>query len=703
MLWHLTMLRDVERKFVLTQSLMLVFFAWGVGFLYLVSTVLFNPVQLHWEMFCFAWEAIAFGVPLIVFRPMFRPIERYARQLEGGSGITAEQAAVYHQKILAYPFKVAVEVFLSNIAAYILGVMQVRYFARLPWDGVVVTLICGVTSGLLWAVLEYFLLEHDLRPLTGLAFSASRHLPASRERVSLRVKIFLCSLSLVVASLGFSGVVAYTRAARSLEEEIGMRVSNRMHELANLLGTLPPSESGGLSDSWWMLAADFPISPRGYFRIIDASGKVMATHPKRAELGITRLQDEDVLPAVYTKVLTDAEGRITDRVDSSKIVTFVSVPGTRWKIVAVVPVRDFSPQLDQLLYSGLAGMGFALLLSLGIGFLCARGITTSLAEVTKAARAVAEKRDLRQRVKFLTNDEVGVLAHAFNQMAEGLQTYAEGLEHVVAERTEQLQHRTTQLEAKNGELSDFLYIASHDLRAPLINLAGFSQALQDSVATLDGLLSHSNGTFPAGAAAQWPQLKEDIVESLDFILRSTAKMDVLVNALLDLSRIDTRPHAQQAIDTRRVVEEIVGTFRFQIDERKISLVLGSLPVVMGDPVRLNQVFSNLIDNAIKYMPKTGDARIEVGCEEAGDAYRFFVRDSGRGIRAEDHDKVFRLFTRLSANGVPGEGVGLAAVRKIIEKHGGQIGLTSELGMGSTFWFTLPRNAQAQSHTTPAAL
>jgi len=686
-------LRDVEKKFVVIQLVLLGLFAWGLGFVFVVSTPLFNPVQRKWALFCFAWEGLAFAVPLTVFRPMFQPIRRYVSQLEAGGALSPEQVARYHRKLLAYPFKVSLVVMAGSIVAYGLGVAQIRYFARLPWEAVVVTFICGLTSGLLWGVLEYFLLEYYLRPLTTLAVSASPTLPPPAEQVSLKVKIFACSVALVVASLSFFAVEAYTRAEHVLEEEIGAGVTSSMRELANLMGALPRQETGGISDAWRWLAAEFPVSPQGYFHLVDRAGRIVATHPAGGDAGIQELREENLLSEVWTRILTESEGYVTDRVDRNKIISFVGIPGTRLKIVAFVPMRDFSPQLDQLLYSGLAAMAFALALALGIGFLCARSITTSIGAVTRTAQAVAEEHDLTRRVCFLTNDEVGVLAHAFNRMAEGLQTYSEGLERLVADRTQQLEQRGEQLEATNRELSDFLYIASHDLRSPLINLAGFSRSLQDSIGALDAVM-RDHGAAPANgnghAALQWPALREEIGESLGFILRSVAKMDVLVNALLDLSRIESRPHIQQPIDTAKVVEEIFGAFHYQITEKKITATTGQLPVVRGDPVRINQVFSNLIDNAIKYMLPHAGARIDVGCERCDGEYRFFVRDTGPGIRPEDRDKVFRLFMRLGGNGVAGDGVGLAAVRKIVEKHGGKLWVDSEVGKGSTFWFTLPR-------------
>ncbi len=264
---------------------------------------------------------------------------------------------------------------------------------------------------------------------------------------------------------------------------------------------------------------------------------------------------------------------------------------------------------------------------------------------------------------------------------------------LLTERSREVEVRSEQLEAKNLELSDFLYVVSHDLRAPLINLEGFSRALQDNLSTLDGLMQMCDGNGAGIRAAQqaWPPLRAEITEALDFILRSVAKMDFLVKGLLELSRIDTRPNQPQAVELNAIVGDILGAMQYNINARGIEVTVEPLPTVVGDAVRLSQLFSNLIDNAIKYMKPRGEARIHIGCQECDDGYRFFVRDTGLGIRAEDHAKIFRLFTRLCNSGVPGEGIGLTAVKKIVEKHKGRIWVESELGQGSTFWFTLPRS------------
>ncbi len=253
----------------------------------------------------------------------------------------------------------------------------------------------------------------------------------------------------------------------------------------------------------------------------------------------------------------------------------------------------------------------------------------------------------------------------------------------------QLERRTEQLQAKNTELNDFLYVVSHDLRAPLINLEGFSRALEDSLRTLKARIAAA-----AQAPSGWDELEPEIDESLDFILRSVGKMDFLVRGLLELSRIDNRPAVAQSVDLAQQVDDVVTSLRHSIDTRGIAVQVDPLPPITGDPLRIHQVFGNLIDNAVKYMRADGEKRIHVGVETRDGAACYFVRDTGIGIRPADHAKVFRLFSRVGDHGVAGDGLGLTAVKKIIDKHGGKIWLDSSLGRGSTFWFTLPGDAGA---------
>jgi signal transduction histidine kinase len=242
-----------------------------------------------------------------------------------------------------------------------------------------------------------------------------------------------------------------------------------------------------------------------------------------------------------------------------------------------------------------------------------------------------------------------------------------------------LAEKSAQIESLNREIEDLLYVASHDLRAPLINVQGFSRELQMG---LDHVRSR-NGKSPELNAAL-----ADIDESLQFILTAVTRMDGLISSLLNVSRIATRTNATEQVDLNSVVEKLVDSFHYQLSEKGIELDVERLPIVTGDAVRLGQLFGNLIDNAIKYMGDSTERRIAVGVRGDNGERRFFVQDTGQGIPNDEREQVFRLFRRLANGDCPGEGIGLTMVRKIVEKHHGRIWIDSTPGAGATFWFTL---------------
>ncbi len=266
----------------------------------------------------------------------------------------------------------------------------------------------------------------------------------------------------------------------------------------------------------------------------------------------------------------------------------------------------------------------------------------------------------------------------------------------LAERSLRLQEvnatltlRSEQLRSANGALEELIYVASHDLRSPLINLGGFACELTDAVERLRGQL---NGTSQ--------DTLDDVDEAAGIIRNSATRLDALVQGLLDVSRCGTRPIVFDRVDVQALVQTILDAQRFVISSAAVDVQVGALPVVTADPMGLSQVFANLIDNAIKYMGGSAVRRLEIGYRE-GALHRFFVRDSGPGIGAADQDKIFRLFQRGSRPpAAPGEGIGLAVVRKIVERHGGSVEVESEAGNGATFWITLPFEPPPQVEEVP---
>jgi PAS domain S-box-containing protein len=245
-----------------------------------------------------------------------------------------------------------------------------------------------------------------------------------------------------------------------------------------------------------------------------------------------------------------------------------------------------------------------------------------------------------------------------------------------------------QLAEKNHELSTMLYATSHDLRSPLLNVQGFANELQR---TCRKLMDAAAGCHPPLPGSILSLLNADIPECLHYITSGVTKMDRLLSGLLQLSRLGQVTLRIMPVDLNQVVAEVVRTADFQIKSAGAEVRVGPLPTCLGDQVQLNQVFSNLVDNAIKYLDpdrRPGLIRIE-GRQESGHVL-CSVSGNGIGIRAEHHESIFGVFQRLNTKrGVSGDGLGLATVRRIMERHSGRIWVESQPGAGTTFHLLLP--------------
>ncbi len=241
----------------------------------------------------------------------------------------------------------------------------------------------------------------------------------------------------------------------------------------------------------------------------------------------------------------------------------------------------------------------------------------------------------------------------------------------------------------NKELESIVYVASHDLRSPLVNLQGFSRQMADSVARLNELLS--NGALREELRDEvGPLLREEIPEALGYIDSSTRKMDRLIKGLLRLSRLGRSILHPTVVDMNALMSEVVGAMQFVINEREVAVKVELLPPCHMDADQLSQVCSNLLDNAIKYRSPDRPAEVVVSGRELEGMVEYTFSDNGIGI-AENHlGVIFEVFHRLNPkDGVDGDGLGLAAVRRILELNGGDIRVESERGKGSRFIVTVP--------------
>jgi signal transduction histidine kinase len=270
--------------------------------------------------------------------------------------------------------------------------------------------------------------------------------------------------------------------------------------------------------------------------------------------------------------------------------------------------------------------------------------------------------------------------------------------------------RTADLREANNEVQRFAHIVSHDLRSPLVNIMGFTSELEElrgDIFTRIAALRHSAAASPPPAIAVDGepalegadlQLSKDFSEALGFIKSSIGKMDRLITAILSLTREGRRQFDPVKIDTSELIETVVATLAHQAAEADASIRIAALPHIVSDRLALEQIFSNLIDNAIKYLKPGIPGEITVnGRTKLGFAI-FEVADNGRGIDPKDHERIFDLFRRAGAQDRPGQGIGLAHVRALVRRLGGTMSVSSELNSGSTFAITLPINWTATNRT-----
>lgn len=272
------------------------------------------------------------------------------------------------------------------------------------------------------------------------------------------------------------------------------------------------------------------------------------------------------------------------------------------------------------------------------------------------------------------------------------------LDMVNAGLEEEVRERTSDLVRANEEIQRFAYIVSHDLRAPLVNVMGYTSELEQVGLTLDSHLKTLEEQQPELVDEETVRaVREDVPEAVGFIRASTAKMDGLIKAILQLSREGRRPLTVEPLNMTAVVQGLIDAVAHPIMESGGEASVAPLPDIASDRLSIEQIFGNLIDNAAKYQHPERPLLLTVkGREVEGGWVEFEISDNGRGVAAKDHERIFELFRRSGKQDKPGEGLGLAFVRSAVRRLGGSIRLDSDLGEGATFILRFPRQLNVRA-------
>jgi PAS domain S-box-containing protein len=378
---------------------------------------------------------------------------------------------------------------------------------------------------------------------------------------------------------------------------------------------------------------------------------------KEAEEERSRLVLDAALDAVITM---DAEGAITAWNSQAEAVFGWPARAVLGKSLAetIVPARYREAHLQGLRHYLATGEGPYLNRRFALSALDRTGrefpVELSISPVRSGGTVFFSGflRDITERTR---------LEEERTNLYEELRREAAALERRVAERT-------TELQAANAELEAFSYSVSHDLRAPLRAIDGFSRIL------LDEFASH------IGAEEE---------RYLELVRKNARDMGVLIDGLLAFSRLGQQQLSSRAVDTEELVREVIAELEAERAGRVVEISVGHLPAVQADPTLLRQVFVNLLSNALKYTREREVARIEVGSREEGDRDVLFVRDNGVGFDMRYADKLFQVFQRLHrADEYEGTGIGLATVARIVKRHGGNVWAEAQPNGGATFCFTL---------------
>lgn len=404
--------------------------------------------------------------------------------------------------------------------------------------------------------------------------------------------------------------------------------------------------------------------------VVDASGRLLVHPDYSLVLAETHIDDSflfqtvrqgEPLPAVYSdpwgqQVMGNAQ----------------EIPELHWWVVVEQTTEEALRPVRTLFNWLILGTIVAIIASAIPGWRIARGVTHPIVELAADAAAVGEG-DLTRRSGIQRQDEIGQLAQAFNDMVTELQRYATELENRVAVRTSELQIALAQAQEADRLKSAFLATVSHELRTPLTSIKGFAETLLSEDVTWD--------------EATQRDFLETIVEEAD-------KLRDLVNQLLDMAQLEagTLQLSRHACSLPHIVDVTTERMQPLLMSRSVQVHLTpDLPLINADHERVVSILRNLLENIVKYTPE--DTPITITAHLVDKFVQITVSDKGPGIPPENMEHLFERFHRGDHPDISGTGLGLAICRGLVQAHGGRIWAESQLGQGTSIYFTLPTVAQ----------